>query len=383
MLNEQPPQPSNDHLTTSSTKPEAVNNPLLIMKHQPINGQTTGLSRPKRRSTRTIVQLIAGLIVILAGSGIWYNLQLKPVGSDPSQLVAIKVESGMTPSEIGKLLADKSIIRNALAFDIYTRLSGERGSLQAGSYRLSPAESTPTIVNHLVSGRVDTFNITFLPGATLADDHKVLENAGFSKADIDNAFAQTYTSPLFAGKPAGADLEGYIYGQTYRFNVGATVSDILQSTFKQFYADLVKSNLIDSITQHNLTLFQGITLASIIQKEASNPADQTQVAQVFYSRLQINMPLGSDVTYQYIADKTGVARDPNLDSPYNTRRYPGLPPGPISSPGLTALQAVAHPAAGDYLYFLNGDDNIMYYAHTSAEHEANIKAHCQVKCSQL
>ena len=95
------------------------------------------------------------------------------------------------------------------------------------------------------------------------------------------------------------------------------------------------------------------------------------------------MPLGSDVTYQYIADKTGVARDPNLDSPYNTRRYAGLPPGPIATPGLGSLRAVATPAVGDYLYFLSGDDNVTYYSHTLAEHEANISAHCKIKCSTL
>ncbi len=360
-----------------------IGDKLGVIKQQPINGQATGLRYTKKRSRRAVVQILAGAVLLLVGLGVWYGFQLKPLISDKSHLVAVKVEPGMTPSAIGQLLADKAIIRSSLAFDIYTRLSGERGSLQAGSYRLSPAESTPEIVKHLVNGRVDTFNMTFLPGATLSQDRKVLLSAGFSTHDVDTALAQTYDSPLFDGKPASADLEGYIYGQTYQFNVGATVQDILRYTFKQFYADLVDNNLIAGIKQHGLTLFQGITLASIIQKEASDKTDQAQVAQVFYSRLQIGMPLGSDVTYQYIADKTGVARDTNLDSPYNTRRYTGLPPGPISNPGLAALEAVAHPASGDYLYFLNGDDNVMYYAHTSAEHEANIKDHCQVKCSQL
>ena len=92
------------------------------------------------------------------------------------------------------------------------------------------------------------------------------------------------------------------------------------------------------------------------------------------------MPLGSDVTYQYIADKTGVTRDPNLDSPYNTRRYAGLPPGPIATPGLSALQAVAEPEDSDYLYFLSGDDHVTYYGRTLKEHEANIANHCKVKC---
>src|SRR5207248_2549788 len=100
--------------------------------------------------------------------------------------------------------------------------------------------------------------------------------------------------------------------------------------------------------KQGLNLYQGITLASIIQREVPGAADQKQVAQVFLTRLGMEMPLGSDVTYQYAAKKMGVTPSPDLDSPYNTRKYPGLPPGPIASPGLTALQAVANPAAGNY-----------------------------------
>jgi len=127
-------------------------------------------------------------------------------------------------------------------------------------------------------------------------------------------------------------------------------------------------------------LYQGITLASIIQREVSGTKDQSQVAQVFYSRLAQGTPLGSDVTYQYAAKKLGVTPSPSLDSPYNTRKYAGLPPGPIATPGLSALQAVATPAPGDYLYFLSGDDNVTYFARTDAEHEANIQNHCHKKC---
>ena len=151
---------------------------------------------------------------------------------------------------------------------------------------------------------------------------------------------------------------------------------------------MVKNNLVEGFKQQGLTLYEGITLASIVQRESITPpdtsepsADQKQIAQVFYSRLAAGMTLGSDVTYQYAADKLGVARDVNLDSPYNTRRYKGLPPGPIASPGLTALKAVAAPAAGDYLFFLTGDDNITYFAHTDAEHKANIINHCAKNCS--
>ncbi|HRN90765.1 MAG TPA: endolytic transglycosylase MltG, partial [Candidatus Saccharibacteria bacterium] len=237
-------------------------------------------------------------------------------------------------------------------------------------------------------------DITFYPGATLFDksdtaDNKkldvqtVLKRAGYNDSEITAAFDKTYNGPLFAGKPVGSDIEGYVYGDTYKFNKNATVEQILQRTFDEFYGVVQKNDLVDKFKSHGLNLYQGITLASIVQREAYNANDQKQVAQVFYSRLAIGMQLGSDVTYQYIADKLGVPRDTNLDSPYNTRRYTGLPPGPIATPGLSALMAVAEPAEGDYLYFLAGDDGKVYFAHTNAEHESNIQKHCQIGCSTL
>lgn len=354
---------------------------------QPINGQKSGLSLRKKHVTKIILRISALVGAVIIGSGLaawlWYGVQLTPLTEDKAKLIAVTIESGFNPTQIGKLLQDKGIIRSSIAFDINTRLSGTRGKLQAGTYRLSPSESTPGIVEHLVNGKVDQFTITFLPGATLKQHAKVLLNAGFSQSEVDVALSQSYNSPLFEGKPAGTDLEGYIYGETYNFNAGSSVEQILQRTFAEFYSALDKNNLIAAIKQHDPTLYQGITLASIIQREVSKPADQKQVAQIFYARLSKGMKLESDVTYQYAADKKGVARDINLDSPYNTRRYEGLPYGPIASPGLGSLRAVAAPASGDYLYFLSGDNDVTYFARTYAEHEANIRDHCAIKCSTL
>ena len=376
---------------------EPVNNepqpPVMVspVAPLPINGQKSGLSFQKKHVKKITSRIGAMVAVAVIGSSLaawlWYGVQLTPLAKNKEQLIEVTVEPGSTPSQIGQLLQDKSVIRSAFAFDVSTRLSGIRGKLQAGTYRLSPGQSTPQIVDHLVSGKVDQFTITFLPGGTLKQHIKVLLNAGFRQSEIDAALSQSYDAPqfkgLFEGKPAGTNLEGYIYGETYNFNTGSSVAEILQRTFTEFYAALSKNNLIDTIKQRDLTLYQAITLASIVQREVPKSADQKQVAQVFYSRLSASMTLGSDVTYQYAADKLGVARDVNLDSPYNTRRYPGLPPGPIASPGLTALKAVAAPAAGNYLYFLSGDDNVTYFAQTEAEHKTNISNHCVVKCNTL
>lgn len=364
---------------------------------QPIESVPSGLKKVDNCSKRKkiivwVLIVIFSLVIIPFVSGIiWYNIQLTSVGVGIAKYKKVTITPGSTSAQIGEQLKKQALIRNALVFDMYSRLAKKNNLLRAGTYRLSPTETTPQIVQHLVEGSsLDTFDVTFYYGATLIDntDNKnkydvttVLSKAGYTDEEITSAFKADYSSPLFADKPISADIEGYVYGDTYNFNSGVSVDEILQKTFDEFYSVIQKNNLIEGFARHNLNLYQGITLASIVQREASNPDDQKKVAQVFYSRLSMGMSLGSDVTYQYIADKTGIARDPMLDSPYNTRRYTGLPPGPISSPGLTALLAVANPADTDYLFFLAGDDGITYFAHTEAEHEANIINHCQINCS--
>jgi UPF0755 protein len=334
--------------------------------------------------TATLVFMITCLIF-------WYNIQLSPVSSNLGQLKKITIKAGYNSSQIGEELEKQSIIRSALVFDIYTRIISKNSLLQAGTYRLSPAESVQQITNHLINGNVDQFSITFYPGSTLTDKTNkplsekqdvttVLQNAGYSTQEIASALAISNIGPLFVDKPAGTDLEGYIYGETYRFNAGATVEDILRTVFDEFYGVVESEGLVKKFADHGLNLYEGITLASIIQRESGNPDDQKQIAQVFYSRLSQGMVLGSDVTYQYAAAKFGLKSSPTLNSPYNTRINAGLTPGPISNPGLSALRAAANPAPGDYLYFVSDSSGKIYFAHTETEHEANIVNYCKENC---
>lgn len=339
-------------------------------------------AKKRRHIVRWVILGIVGVIIALVASAlVWYKLALRPANAQDTSQVRITIPDGTSPSSIGQMLEDKKLIRSKYAFDIYTRLSGNRSKLQAGTYSISASESLQSVVNDLVSGKVDKLTVTFLPGATVADDKQVLKKAGYSDDAINAAFSKQYDQPLFAGKPTGADLEGYIYGDTYAFNSDATVEQILTRTFDEYYSVIQDNKLVDGFQKQGLSLYQGITLASIIQKEVSGASDERQVAQIFLKRLQIGMPLGSDVTYHYAAAKLGVAPSPTLNSPYNTRINTGLPPGPISTPGLTALQAVANPAPGDYLFFLSGDDGKTYFAKTDQEHQANIDQYCKIKCS--
>ncbi len=360
---------------------------------------TPSPSAPKKGwSWRRWSLLALGIVLLLSlitaiGGYMWYQSALAPVSSDKNaDRVRLTIETGSTPSQIGDLLMDKKLIRSKQAFDFYTRLTGTQNNLQAGAYRLSPAESTPDIVKHLVSGNVDEITITFYPGATLedntdrADSKKVdvttiLRRAGYSDAEIATGLKKSYNHPVFSGKPTSADLEGYVYGETYNFATSATVEDILTRTFDELYKVVQDNKLEAAYKAQGLTLYEGITLASIIQREVPAADDQKQVAQVFLKRYREGTVLGSDITAYYGADKLGVARTVAVDTPYNTRLHAGLPPTPIAAPGLSALLAVANPAEGDYLYFLSGDDEVTYFARTNEQHEANIKAHCAVKCA--
>lgn len=351
-----------------------------IEAHEPLL-----LTAPKRSFKKILLWTIGGLIALViavaAGGYLWYTNQLQPVAGETSDAIQVEIADGSTPSQIGQLLEEKKVIRNRFAFEIYTRLSGTRSKLQAGLYTLSPSETMQQIVDHIASGKIDQFSITFLPGATLAENRKGLISAGFTENEVDAALQKTYTSPLFAHKPSDTTLEGYIYGETYNFPAGVTVDKIVQTAFDEYYKVLTDNGLIGKFTQHKLNLYQAITLASIIQREVSDPTDQKQVAQVFYKRLADGLPLGSDVTAYYGADLVGKERSVSVDTPYNTRIHTELPPGPIATPGLSALKAVADPASGDYLYFLSGDDDKTYFSRTQEEHDQNIKDHCKIKCA--
>ena len=343
------------------------------------------VKRPHRLNKWIIITSVAALLAVIAAFisvFVWYQGQLAPVTADTTKVVRFAIQPGSGLSVIADKLQSEGVIRSEVAFGVYMKLSGNEGKLKAGVYNLHPSQSTPAIVDHLIVGKQDSFNVTFLPGDILANNRQELVNLGlYSTAEIDAALNKKYHRPLFANKPQGADLEGYLYGETIAFDASATPETILNRFFDEYETVIDENKLVDAYQKRGLTLYEGITLASIVQRETSRAENQKNVARVFMNRMDKGMNLGSDVTYQYAAKKLGINPDPRLDSPYNTRIHAGLPPGPIASPGKSALLAVANPANNDYLYFLSGDDNEMYYAKTDAEHQQNIVQHCHVKCA--
>lgn len=368
------------------------------------------VSKKKRRLRRWMIILIAimmFLAAVFAALFKWYEMQLKPVSSDNNK-VSVTVEDGSSVSVVANTLASKNLIRNRLAFEVYVRLNN-KNSIKAGTCMIAPSESVADIVNRMNNGCHDFKTITFYPGGTLESSkykasqssdgvdktsvRYILRQAGYSDDEISSAFKAKYDSPLFADRPSGSSLEGYVFGETYQFTGDATAKDVLQTVFDHMYKVVQKNDLVNKFKAQGLTLYQGLTMASIVERELGcedkptverkNRCYQYQrgIAQVFITRYKKNMQLGSDVTFIYAADKAGVKPKVDIDSPYNTRKHTGLPPTPIATPGELSLKAVADPAPGDNLFFIAGDDGLIYFAKTDEEHKNNIDKYCQKLCS--
>lgn len=326
---------------------------------------------------------LAVAILLLVGGvwtlRMWYNRNLQPVSSS-LQRVYFTVSPGDTRSEIAENLEKQNLIRSAKAFENYVR-SNEIDNLQAGTYILSPSMDVPEIVRKISTGEVAKNLLTILPGKRLDQIKAAFALAGYSQAEIDRAFnpALYADMPVLSSLPAGATLEGYLYPDSFQKQSDTPAETIIRQSLQEMQKYMT-SDIISNLGAQGLTPYQGLTLASIVEKETSNPADQPTVAQVFLSRLRQGMMLGSDVTAFYGAEVAGAPKSVYYDSPYNTRLHTGLPPGPISTFTISALSAVVHPSSTDYLYFVAGDDGVLHFTHTAAEHDAAVAQYCHEAC---
>lgn len=374
--------------------------------------QSDSPSQRKRSTARKMLPLLIGLIVLigggLIGGNLWYQSQLQSIATDSNcqnssteaetcqcQPISFTVES-QSVAELADELAAKELIRNPLAFRLYAKFSGRDNELKMGQYLFCQSMSTPEIFDKIVTGDsvANVFNFTIIPGDTLAKIKQRLLAQGYSAEQIDTAFNKDYSEvndrlkTLLASKPAEVSLEGYLLPETYQFYNDETVENIIIRALEQLYETSVSNDLFNAYVNQGLNFHEGLTLASIVQKEA-NADDQPGVARVFLNRLRQGIMLGSDVTASYAADLVDPNRETytdnaavlEIESPYNTRKTAGLPPSPIASPSVSALVAVARPTDSDYLYFLTGDDGVVYYSYTEDEHNQNATDHCQKLCN--
>lgn len=340
----------------------------------------------RRRPWLRRVLTAAGIVVLLlaiATAGIWrfYDANLRPVNSSQTRAQAITIDPGASPSDIANLLKNKGVIRNAWTFERYIQSQGVSSYLQAGTYALSPSQSVPDIVAQLTHGRVSTQLVTILPGQRLDQIRQAFINDGFKPAGVDAAFTPSVyeNSPALVDKPVGNSLEGYLYPDSFQRTSATTAKQIVQESIAEMQTHLTPS-IRAAFAREGLSTYQGIILASIVEQEVSNQSDRAQAAQVFLKRLSIGMPLGSDVTAMYGSRLAGQGTSLSYDSPYNTLIHTGLPPTPISNVDNSALQAVAHPANTDWLYFVTGDDGTTHFSNTLQEHQALTQQYCHKLC---
>ncbi len=330
-----------------------------------------------------LIAIVGLLLVIGAVVGIrqYYYNGLKPLNAN-TRTVSFTVPNGATVSQIGNLLSSKGLIRSSWVFDWYVHSANLNTKLEAGTFALSPSYSLERIASIIASGQVSEGKVTILPGKTIMQIQSALVNDGFSASEVSSALNPANYSGLsiISYKPASVGtLEGLLYPDTFDKATSTLPGQIIRESLAEMGQHITPS-LKSAYASEGLSVYQAITLASIIQQEVSKPSDMSQVAQVFMTRLSSGSPLGSDVTANYGAIVAGQSPSLSYDSPYNTLLHTGLPPTPIGSVSQTALNAVANPAHTHWLYFVTGDNGITYFESTLSQHNADTAAYCHKLC---
>jgi UPF0755 protein len=313
---------------------------------------------------------VVGAVILIGVIYVSYRMGLRPADpTGPSKTFV--VGSGQDAQAIASNLKSQGLIRDRNAFITFVNIHGLRPELKAGDYLVSPADSAEEIADEIADGRTLSKNLLIPEGYRLTQIETTAAALGINKAAFEAALAGPHGQSFLSTKPADVSLEGYLFPDSYQIAPTTTATELVNDMLDDF-GRRVGQNYVKAFAAEGLTLHQGLTIASIVESEISNTADRPIVAQIFLTRLKLGMPLGSDQTAQYASDLLGVPFSTTINSSYNTLIVKGLPPGPICSPGLNSLDAVAHPANTGYLYFLTGKDGKTYYATTYAQHEENI-----------
>jgi UPF0755 protein len=326
------------------------------------------------------MRLLKSLLLLLAlsavGAGIVayraYSMAREPFRGYHEDEVFFTVEQGKTGIRIGESLEERGIIRDRRLFLLALRFRADGKTVQAGEYRFEAPLSTFDVLEKLVSGDTFTFAVTLPEGLTLLETAELL--AGRDLAE-ESAIRSAFEEGILVADldPEAFNLEGYLYPTTYRFARKVASDELARTLVGQFKRVFDEERRAEA-SKLGLTPRQVVTLASVIEKETGLPEERPLIASVFWNRLRIGMPLQSDPTIIYALELAGRfdgnlrRTDLELDSPYNTYRFPGLPPGPIASPGAASIRAVLEPKETSYLYFVSRNDGSHHFSSTYSEH---------------
>ncbi len=316
----------------------------------------------------------------MAGFICLQNIINKPYNTNDNVKKEFIIKSGDSVQEIAANLQSRNLISEMDFFKFYVWQKKISGELQAGSYELSPAMSIPEIANLFIGGKIKSneISITIPEGFSNKEIDERLAESGliekesfvnFSKSD-DPDFSEY---DFLQDKPESAGLQGYYFPDTYKYYKDSLIEDIAKKMLDNFDKKL-SQELRKEIKKQNKSIFDTLILASIIEKEAGFAEDMGKVSSVFHNRLEIDYPLESDATINYITESgrsKSTYEDLKIDSPYNTYKYAGLPPAPICNPGLNAIKAAIYPEETDYFFFLTPSDGKAIFSKTYAEHLKN------------
>ncbi len=315
----------------------------------------------------------AALLSLLAAAA--YREMRWPVRGVDQPPETLVVPPGASAESIGRQLRDMGLVRHPLVFRVLVHLRGAAGHLRAGEYALEGPLSLDQIVEMLRKGEVVRHDVTFPEGKSLEDMALIFSAHGFDGA----AFLRAARNPAAIKDldAAAPDLEGYLFPDTYDVTRSPEAPAALVAHMVQRFRDVITPEL-PQIAARGLSVRQVVTLASIVELETARPEERPRVAAVFLNRLKKGIPLATDPTIIYALRKAGTydgnihKRDLDVDSPYNTYRHAGLPPGPIASAGREALAAVLHPFDSNELYFVSRNDGTHQFSATLAEHERAV-----------
>ncbi len=324
--------------------------------------------------------LLALLAVMLVLGGAWL---LKSMGENASLAgrgyKLVKVEQGMDAAAIAAVLHANQLLEHPLAFELEVRLMGLSTGLQAGVYQLECGMTNKQIASVLANGEVQFASFVMPEGSNIAAAAARLEADGLGSAASFMAAAKDYAPYAYmqSDNPAVVfKAEGFLFPATYDFPLGTSEAAILKMMVTHFNSEMERENILQAARERGLPLRDVINLAAMVEKEALFKEEQPRIAGIFFKRLAIGMPIQSDTTIQYILGEPKeliTYKDTEIANAYNTYQNMGLPPGPIASPGMSAIKAVLQPEASEYLYFVAEKDGHHRFSASYSEHLRAIR----------
>lgn len=379
-------------------------------------GATSTKKKKKSKSKGCLVTVLVLLVLVAVGGYFGYGYvqdSLKPVDASSKDYVTVQIPDGANVQEIGSTLEKSGLVKHGLIFSLYAKYYSH-ANLKSGYYNLKKSMSTDELIQELEKGGTPEAQAPVLANLTIPEGY-TLEQIAQTVGQLQGEFKEPLTADAFLAKAQDETfisqlvakypnllgslptkdsgvryrLEGYLFPATYTIKDGTTVESLIDEMVAAM--DKAMSPYYATIKEKNLTVNELLSIASLVEKEGAKTEDRKKIAGVFYNRLNVGMPLQSNIAILYaqgklgqkisLADDAGI--DTTIDSPYNVYTHLGLMPGPVDSPSSDAIEASVNQTKSEYLYFVaNVEDGKVYFATTKEEHDQNVAEHINSKLPQ-